>query len=83
MQPGETLPIGWGYTAGVLAVQPTADSLPELPLLRVLGASSASRPSARPWPACPSSGSCARVTCRTVTALITKPRTTFCAAPRR
>lgn len=33
----ETLPTGWGYAPGVLAVPPTAENLPELPLLRVLG----------------------------------------------
>lgn len=33
----DTLPLGWGYTAGCLALPPTAENLPELPLLRVLG----------------------------------------------
>lgn len=32
-----TIPTGWGYTPGALVVGPTADDLPELPMLRFLG----------------------------------------------
>lgn len=33
----DTIPLGWGYTPGCLAVPPTPAHLPKLPLLRVLG----------------------------------------------
>lgn len=33
----DTIPLGWGYAPGCLALPPSSENLPELPLLRVLG----------------------------------------------
>lgn len=39
----DTIPAGWGYAPGCLAVPPTAENLPDLPLLRVLGSQKRAR----------------------------------------